>query len=128
MSLWRVRITMPAEPASREWLAAALAGRHVALRPPLDDADPTGELIIELPRDESLGTLLSDLHMISPQVYVSSVSEPPTAATETVAPQAADQGVGEPALVEASRPAAHRDQAAVKAVAGQRPEDVGGLV
>lgn len=78
MSLWRVRITMPADPASQEWLAAALAGHRVlAVLPSSDGSDPTGEVIIYLARDDNLGTLLSDLHMISRQVYVSSVSEPP---------------------------------------------------
>ncbi len=77
MSLWRVRITMSADPQSQALLTAALAKQRVwALLPPPDDTDGTGEVIFELPRDESLGTLLSDLHMISPQVFVGCVTEP----------------------------------------------------
>ena len=114
MSLWRVRITMPADPASQELLAAALAGQRVAaLLPASDDANPTGELIIELPRDESLGDLLNDLHVISPQVYVSCASDLPTLSAGSVVEQAGDQGVRQPDLVAAGRPAALRDQASV---------------
>jgi hypothetical protein len=85
MSLWRVRIAMSADPRSQELLMAALANQRVwALLPPTEgvsenvseNSDGTGEVIIELPRDESLGTILSDLHQISPQVFVSSVTEP----------------------------------------------------
>jgi hypothetical protein len=110
MSLWKVRIAMPSDPASQEWLAAALAGQRVlALLPPSDE-DPTGEVIIELPRDDSLGVLLSDLHVISPQVYVSHVSDPPALPDRPVPQQARRQGVREPALVAAGGPASLRDQ------------------
>jgi hypothetical protein len=82
---------MPADPASQELLAAALAGqRVVALLPASDDADPTGEVIIELPRDESLGTLLNDLHVISRQVYVSCAGNPLTLPAGSVVEQAGD--------------------------------------
>ena len=114
MSLWRVRITMPADPASQEWLAAALAGQRVlAVVPSSDGADPTGEVIIDLPRDDSLGTLLSDLHMISPQVYVSSVSEPPQLPGEFVVEQAGYQGLREPSLAAAGRPAPPPDESPI---------------
>lgn len=120
MSLWRVRIIMPADPASHEWLAAALAGQRVLALPSPDSADPAGEVIIDLPSDDSLGTLLSDLHTISPQVFISSVDEPtqlpvvtPPAVTSPVGEQAGDEGMSEPALVAAGRPTAHRNQAAI---------------
>ena len=114
MSLWRVRITMPADPASQEWLAAALAGQRVlAVLPSSDGSDPTGEVIIDLPRDDSLGALLSDLHMISAQVYVSSVSEPPQLPGESVVEQAGCQGLRETALVAAGRSAPSRDQSPI---------------
>lgn len=75
MSLWRVRLAMPTDPQSHALLTAALARQRVwAMPSPADDSDITDEVIIELPRDESLGRLLSDLHMISPQVFVSSVT------------------------------------------------------
>lgn len=112
MSLWRVRITMPADPASQEWLAAALAGQRV-LALPSDDAGPAGEVIIDLPSDDSLGTLLSDLHTISPQVFISSVSEPPELPARPISEQAGDQGAREPTLVAVGRPASLQDQAAV---------------
>lgn len=112
MSLWRVRIIMPADPAGHEWLAAALAGQRVLALPSSDSADAAGEVIIDLPSDDSLGTLLSDLHTISPQVFISSVTEPPLPALP-VGEQAGDEGAGEPALVTAGRPTARRNQAAI---------------
>jgi hypothetical protein len=76
MSLWRIRITMPDDPRGQALLTAALADQRVwALAPSADEADRTGDVIIELPRDDRLGALLNDLHMISPHVYVSSVDE-----------------------------------------------------
>lgn|SRR5215469_15895727 len=105
MSLWRVRITMSSDPRSQELLTAALAKQRVwALLPPSEDSGETGEVIIELPRDESFGALLSDLHMISPRVFVSSVTEaqlPVRARSE----QARDEGLAEPALIAVGRPA-----------------------
>lgn len=112
MSLWRVRITMPVDPASREWLDAALAGQRV-LALPSDDADPAGEVIIDLPCDDSLGTLLSDLHTISPQVFICSVSESPELPAGPASQQAGDQDLREPTLVALGRPASLQDQAAV---------------
>jgi hypothetical protein len=77
MSLWRIRITMPDDPHSQALLTAALADQRVwALVPPPGDTDTTGDVIIELPRDDRLGALLNDLHMISPHVFVSSVDQP----------------------------------------------------
>jgi hypothetical protein len=77
MSLWRIRITMPDDSHSQALLTAALADQRVwALVPPPGDADTTGDVIIELPRDDRLGALLNDLHMISPHVFVSSVEQP----------------------------------------------------
>jgi hypothetical protein len=114
MSLWRVRMTMPADPISQEWLAAALTGQRVlAQLPPRDDSDPIGEMIIDLPRDDSLGTLLSDLHAISPQILVSSVSELPQLPGGLGIDKVRDQHLGEPGLVAAGRPASLQDQAAV---------------
>lgn len=86
MSLWRIRITMPDDPHSQALLTAALADQRVwALVPPPGDADTTGDVIIELPRDDRLGALLNDLHMISPHVFVSSVEQPLSAAVGSLA-------------------------------------------
>src|SRR6266496_2902443 len=81
MSLWRVRITMSDDPHSQALLTAALAGQRVCslLKDP-GDTEMTGDVIIELPQDEGLGALLSELHMISPQVFVSSAVQPPSPA------------------------------------------------
>ena len=79
MSLWRIRITMSDDPNSQALLAEALAQQRVwALLISPRDTEMTGDVIIELPRDDGLGALLSDLHMISPQVFVSSVDRPPS--------------------------------------------------
>ena len=81
MSLWRVRITMSDDPHSQALLTAALAGQRVwALLMVPRDTEMTGDVIIELPQDEGLGALLSELHMISPQVFVSSADRPPSPA------------------------------------------------
>ncbi len=81
MSLWRVRITMSDDPHSQALLTAALAGQRVwALLMVPRDTEMTGDVIIELPRDDGLGALLSELHKISPQVYVSSADQPPSPA------------------------------------------------
>ena len=73
MSLWRIRIIMPDDPHSHALLTAAIAEQRVwaLLRSP-HDTDMTGDVIIELPGGTDLTTLLSELHMISPQVFVSS--------------------------------------------------------
>ena len=72
MSLWRVRIAMSDDPHSRALLDAALAEQRVWASP---DSDRTGDVIVDLPRDEGLGALLNRLHMLSPSVFVSSVDE-----------------------------------------------------
>ncbi len=81
MPLWRIRITMSDDPYSQEMLAAALAEQRVwALLMSPHDTEITGDVIIELRHDDSIGALLSELHMISPQVLVSSVGRPPSLA------------------------------------------------
>jgi hypothetical protein len=77
MSLWRVRVTMSDDPASQALLAAALKRQAISAQPPpAHESAAPGDVIIELPRDDRLGALLSDLHQISPQVFVSSVEAP----------------------------------------------------
>jgi hypothetical protein len=82
MSLWRIQITMSDDPYSQEMLTAALAGQRVwALLRSQRDTELTGDVIIELPRDDGLGALLGKLHMISPQVLVSSADQGSSLAT-----------------------------------------------
>jgi hypothetical protein len=82
MSLWRIQITMSDDPYSQEMLTAALAEQRVwALLRSQRDTDVTGDVIIELPRDDGLGALLSKLRMISPQVFVSSADQGSSLAT-----------------------------------------------
>jgi hypothetical protein len=75
MPLWRIRITMSDDPHSRALLDQALEGQRVSeLRfspRPASEAEMAGDVILELPRDDDLGTMLSALHRISPQVFVS---------------------------------------------------------
>jgi hypothetical protein len=73
MSLWRVRISLGDDPHSQELLDAALADQRVWVTP---DADKAGDVIIDLPRDDALDTLLNRLHSLSPSVFVSSVDQP----------------------------------------------------
>ncbi len=77
MSLGRIRITLSGDPQSQAMLTAALAGQRVwALLVSPRDTEMTGDVIVELPRGDGLGALLSELHMISPQVFVSDVDQP----------------------------------------------------
>jgi hypothetical protein len=75
MPLWRIRITMSDDPHSRARLNQALSGQRVSeLRftpRAANEAEMAGDVILELPRDDDLGTMLSALHHISPQVFVS---------------------------------------------------------
>ncbi|MGH3206155.1 MAG: hypothetical protein ACRDNO_00175 [Trebonia sp.] len=80
MSLWRIRIAMPGDRRSQELLTDALAGQRVCsrLKSPLDTE---ATVIIELTGADGLGSLLGALHMISPQVFVSSADQPSPLAT-----------------------------------------------
>ncbi len=81
MSLWKIRLDVPADPRSQALLSAVLADQLVWAQGPSSQDEDAGEsgndLIIDLPRDDRLGTLLNDLHKISPHVFVSSVDQPP---------------------------------------------------
>ena len=88
MALWRIRITLADDLHSRTVLNQALAGQRVrelnftprTTRPP----EMAGNVVIDLPRDDDLGPVLSALHQISPQVLVSRVDgAAKTAATLT---------------------------------------------
>ena len=77
MSLWRIRIAMPDDWRSQELLTEALAGQRVCSRlMSRHDTEVSVDVIIELTDVDGLGALLSELHMISPQVFVSSAAQP----------------------------------------------------
>ena len=82
MPLWRIRIAVPDSPASRSAVKQALAAQPVSyLRvTPSDEASGAGsstsEIVVELPQDDSLTSVLSALHAISPQVFVSRADAP----------------------------------------------------
>ena len=68
MSLWRIRITMSDDPHSQALLTAALASQRVwSLLTSPRGTGMTGDVIVELPPNDGLAALLSELHMISPQ-------------------------------------------------------------
>jgi hypothetical protein len=75
MAMWRIRINLSDDPLSRERLNDVLARQQVsAIRlTPRDGSgsELSGDVVLELPRDEELGDMLTALHTISPQVFVS---------------------------------------------------------
>lgn len=78
MAMWRIRISLSDDPLSRERLNDVLARQQVSsLRLTPRDGDGSelsGDVVLELPRDEELGDMLTALHTISPQVFVSRAS------------------------------------------------------
>lgn len=89
MPLWRIRITMSDDPHSRALLNQALEGQRVSevrFSPrPAHGAEMASDVILELPRDDDLGTMLSALHRISPQVFVSRADDGKPAETAAAA-------------------------------------------
>jgi hypothetical protein len=79
MPLWRIRIRLSDDPYSRAQLDEALAGHQVKdvsfVPRDAESAEMAGDVVLELPRDADLGTMLSALHRISPQVFVSRVDD-----------------------------------------------------
>jgi hypothetical protein len=75
MAMWRIRLSLSDDPASRERLETVLAGQRVttiSLTPRTDPgAGLSGDVILELPHDRELGDMLTALHRISAQVFVS---------------------------------------------------------
>ncbi|HXW43383.1 MAG TPA: hypothetical protein VEL03_01250 [Streptosporangiaceae bacterium] len=75
MAMWRIRINLADDPRSRERLNEVLASQRVQaiqLTPRQGaDAGLSGDVVLELPRDDALGEMLTALHTISPQVFVS---------------------------------------------------------
>lgn len=79
MPQWRIRIRLSDDQHSRALLDEALAGQQVVrveLTPrSTDSAEMAGDVVLELPHDDDLGAMLTALHRISPQVFVSRVEE-----------------------------------------------------
>jgi len=78
MAMWRIRINVSDDPRSRARLNEVLSRQQVTairLTPRAGaDAELAGDVVLELPRDDELGDMLTALHTISPQVYVSRAS------------------------------------------------------
>jgi hypothetical protein len=81
MAMWRIRINLADDARSRARLDEVLASQHVqAIRLTPREGTPdelSGDVVLELPRDDALGEMLTALHTISPQVFVSRVDPPP---------------------------------------------------
>jgi hypothetical protein len=75
MAMWRIRINLSDDPRSKARLNEVLSRQQVTairLTPRAGiDAELAGDVVLELPRDDELGEMLTALHTISPQVYVS---------------------------------------------------------
>jgi hypothetical protein len=87
MSLWRIRIAMSDDRRSQELLGETLAGQRVCSRlmhP--NDTEIAVDMILELTDVSGLGALLGELHVISPQVFVSSADQPSPLASATAVP------------------------------------------
>jgi len=82
MSWWRIRIAIADDRRSQELLTEALGGQRVCSRVMSPhDTGMTVDVIIELADVDGLSSLLGDLHMISPQVFVSSAEQSSSLAT-----------------------------------------------
>jgi hypothetical protein len=75
MAMWRIRINLSDDPRSRARLDEVLSRQRVSavqLTPRVGtETELSGDVVLELPSDDELGDMLTALHTISPQVYVS---------------------------------------------------------
>lgn len=81
MPSWRIRIAVPDSPASRSAVKQALSAHPVSylrMAPSDGASSSTSEIVIELPQDDGITSVLSALHAISPQVFVSRADAPDT--------------------------------------------------
>jgi hypothetical protein len=79
MTLWRIRVAVPDDPGGHGALTSALAGQQVSglrVLPGRPANSTASEIVVELPQDDGLATVLSALHEISPQVFVSRAETP----------------------------------------------------
>jgi len=83
MAMWRIRINLADDPRSRARLDEVLASQRVqAIRLTAREdgsAALAGDVVLELPQDDALGDMLTALHTISSQVYVSRADTRPDA-------------------------------------------------
>jgi len=97
MPMWRIRIVVPDSPASRSAVKEALAAQPVSYLRVVPDGDTskaTGEVVVEIPEYDDITGVLSALHAISPQVFVSRSEEPAPASTSAgVAPASTPDGL-----------------------------------
>jgi hypothetical protein len=81
MAMWRIRINLADDQLSKQRLHEVLASQRVQaiqLTPRRDaEAELSGDVVLELPRDDALGEMLTALHTISPQVFVSRAETSP---------------------------------------------------
>jgi hypothetical protein len=99
MPQWRIRIAVPDDPGSRGALDALLAAQPAAQLREVPGrtarAATAGEIVVELPQDDDLVGVLSALHRISPQVFVSRAdTQEPAAEPERIAPGSVRPGAG----------------------------------
>jgi hypothetical protein len=99
MPLWRIRIAVPDDTGSRSALDALLAAQPAARLREVPGrtarAATAGEIVLELPQDDDLVSVLSALHQISPQVFVSRTDmQEPASEPERVAPGSVQRGAG----------------------------------
>jgi len=89
MAMWRIRINLADDPRSRARLTEVLSRQQVSairLTPRAGtDAELHGDVVLELPRDDELGDMLSALHTISPHVFVSRASHDADSAVAALA-------------------------------------------
>ena len=75
MAMWRIRINLSDDPRSRARLDEVLSRQRVSAvqltKRAGTETELSGDVVLELPRDDELGDMLTALHTISPQVYVS---------------------------------------------------------
>ena len=78
MAMWRIRINLSDDPRSKARLNEVLSRqqvRAIRLTPRAGtEAELSGDVVLELPRDDELGDMLTALHTISHQVFVSRAS------------------------------------------------------
>lgn len=90
MAMWRIRINLSDDPRSKARLNEVLSRqqvRAIRLTPRAGtEAELSGDVVLELPRDDELGDMLTALHRISPQVFVSRASPDADASVAALAP------------------------------------------
>lgn len=90
MAMWRIRINLSDDPQSRARLTEVLSRQQVSavrLTPRAGtEAELSGDVVLELPRDDELGDMLTALHTISPQIFVSRASHDADVSVAALAP------------------------------------------